>query len=225
MGKFLVKGIAGNLVSGAIFLACLFIPAGTFHYWQAWAFFIAFEAAAQGLGIYFLVFDRKVIERRMAIGPTAEKEPAQKIISALFIIGFLLMLIFPALDHRFGWSPVPAYVSVLGDILVGLSLLADIPVLKANRYAAATIRVEEGQPLATTGPYAFVRHPMYSAAIVLVASIPLALGSWLGLLGLVPFVLVIAWRILDEERFLRQNLPGYADYTQKVRYRLSPGIW
>jgi protein-S-isoprenylcysteine O-methyltransferase Ste14 len=225
MDKFIIKGLAANLVAAAFFLACILISAGTVHYWQAWAFFIVFETACQGLGIYFLVYDRKVIERRVAVGPAAEKEPAQKILSALFMLGFLVMLIFPGLDHRYRWSPVPAWVSVLGDVLVALSLLANIPVLKANRYAAATIRVEEGQPVVSTGPYALVRHPMYSAAIVLLASIPLALGSWLGLLWLVPFSAVLAWRLLNEERFLRQNLPGYAEYTQKTRYRLVPRVW
>lgn len=225
MDKFIMKGLAANVVAGGMFLACILISAGTVHYWQAWAFFLVFEAACQGLGIYFLVHDRKVIERRVAVGPAAEKEPAQKVISALFLVGFLVLLIFPALDRRYRWSPVPAYVSVLGDVLVALSILADIPVLKANRYAASTIRVEEGQPVVSTGPYALVRHPMYSAAIVLLASIPLALGSWLGLLWLVPFFPVLAWRLLDEERFLRQNLPGYTEYTQKVRYRLVPRVW
>lgn len=225
MNKLLMKGLAANVVAGGVFLGCILIPAGTVHYWQGWAFFIVFEAACQGLGIYFLVYDRKVIERRMVVGPAAEKEPAQKVISALFLLGFLVLLIFPALDHRYRWSPVPAYLSVLGDVLVALSLLANIPVMKANRYAASTIRVEEGQPVASTGPYALVRHPMYSAALVLLASIPLALGSWLGLLWLVPFFPVLAWRLLDEERFLRQNLPGYAEFTQKVRYRLAPHVW
>ena len=225
MDKFIIKGLAANIVAGVLFLACILISAGTVRYWQAWAFFIVFEAACQGLGVYFLVHDRKVIERRVAVGPMAEKEPAQKVISALFLLGFLVMLIFPALDHRYGWSPVPAYLSVLGDVFAALSLLANIPVLKANRYAASTIRVEEGQPVVATGPYALVRHPMYSAAIVLLVSIPLSLGSWLGVLWIVPFFPVLAWRLLDEERFLRQNLPGYAEYTQKVPYRLVPRVW
>lgn len=225
MDKFIIKGLAANVVAGALFLSCILVSAGTVHYWQAWVFFIVFELACQGLGVYFLIYDRKVIERRMAVGPAAEKEPAQKIISALFMLGFLVMLIFPALDHRHGWSPVPACISVLGDLLVALSLLANIPVLQANRYAASTIRVEEGQPVVSSGPYAFVRHPMYSTALVLFAGIPLALGSWLGLLWLVPLFLVVAWRLLDEERFLRLNLPGYAEYMQRVRYRLLPGVW
>ncbi|MGC1405012.1 MAG: isoprenylcysteine carboxylmethyltransferase family protein [Thermodesulfobacteriota bacterium] len=225
MDKFILKGIVANVVTGALFLACLFIPAGTIHYWQAWVFFIVFEVSGQALGVYFLVHDRKVLERRVEIGPTAEKEPAQKIISVLFLVGFAFMIIFPALDHRYGWSPVPAYMSVLGDMLVAVSLLANIPILKTNKYAASTIRVEEGQPVVSTGPYAWVRHPMYSVVMILLVGIPLALGSWLGLLWLAAFFPVLAWRLLDEERFLRQNLPGYDEYTQKVRYRLVPHVW
>jgi protein-S-isoprenylcysteine O-methyltransferase Ste14 len=225
MDKFILKGIVANVVIGALFFACLFIPAGTIYYWQAWVFFIVFEASGQGLGAYFLVHDRKVLERRVEFGPTAEKEPAQKVISVLFLVGFVVMLIFPALDHRYGWSPVPGYMSVLGDVLVAVSLLANIPILKANKYAASTIRVEEGQPVVSSGPYAWVRHPMYSMVMILLVGIPLALGSWLGLLWLVAFFPVLAWRLLDEERFLRQNLPGYDEYTQKVRYRLVPHVW
>ncbi len=225
MDKFILRGIFSNIVAAVLFLACIFIPAGTVHYWQAWAFFAAFEVSAQGLGAYFLVHDRKVIERRVAIGPTAEKEPAQKVISALFLLGFVVLLIFPALDRRYRWSTVPAYISVIGDVLVILSLLADIPVLKANKYAASTIRVEEGQPVISTGPYAWVRHPMYTAALLLCLSIPLALGSWLGLVWVAGFFPVLAWRMLDEERFLRKNLPGYTEYCNKVRYRLVPSVW
>ncbi len=225
MDKFILKGIVANVVAGALFLACLFIPAGTIHYWQAWVFFIVFEVSGQGLGAYFLVYDRKVLERRVEVGPTAEKEPAQKVISLLFLVGFAVMIIFPPLDHRYGWSPVPAYLSVLGDVLVAASLLANIPILKANKYAASTIRVEEGQPVVSTGPYAWVRHPMYSVVLILLVGIPLALGSWLGLLWLAAFFPVLAWRILDEERFLRRNLRGYDEYTQKVRYRLVPHVW
>lgn len=225
MDKFILKGIIANVVAGALFLACLFIPAGTIDYWQAWVFFIVFEASGQGLGVYFLVHDRKVLQRRMEIGPTAEKEPAQKIISALFLAGFVVMLIFPALDHRYGWSSVPAYLSVIGDVLVAISLLANIPILKANKYAASTIRVEEGQSVVSTGPYAWVRHPMYSVVMILLVGIPLALGSWLGLLWAIAFFPVLVWRLLDEEKFLHKNLPGYEEYTQKVRYRLIPHVW
>jgi protein-S-isoprenylcysteine O-methyltransferase Ste14 len=97
--------------------------------------------------------------------------------------------------------------------------------MKSNSYAASNIQVEEGQPVVSTGLYACVRHPMYSGALLLVAAMPLALGSWSGVLLLVPFFPVLVWRIRDEEKFLLKNLAGYAEYMRRVRYRLVPGLW
>jgi protein-S-isoprenylcysteine O-methyltransferase Ste14 len=141
------------------------------------------------------------------------------------MLGFIAMIVFPAFDHRFGWSPVAPNVSVIGNVLIVLSFVFFFFVMKANSYAAATIQVEEGQPVIQTGPYAYVRHPMYAGVFVLLAGIPLALGSWWGVLLIIAFFPVLAWRLLDEERFLHQNLPGYTAYTQKVRCRLLPYIW
>jgi protein-S-isoprenylcysteine O-methyltransferase Ste14 len=180
------------------------------------------------LGIYFLMHDRKLVERRMNIGPVSEKRPAQKLISALFMLGFIAFVVLPALDHRFGWSPVAPVVSLIGyaiNAIIVLSFVLFFSVMKSNSYAASTIQVEEGQSVVTTGPYAFVRHPMYSGALLLIVAMPFALGSWLSVLLVVPFFPVLVWRILDEENFLRMNLPGYAAYMQKVRYRLVPGVW
>ena len=112
MSNVYVRGVLANLITLAILLACLFIPAGTLNYWQAWAFVAVFEVSAQALGIYFLVHDRKLVERRMNIGPLAEQRPNQKLISALFILGFVGFMVLPAFDHRFGWSPVAPVVSV-----------------------------------------------------------------------------------------------------------------
>lgn len=225
MSNFYVRGIVGNLITLAILLACLFIPAGTLNYWQAWVFVAVFELSAQALGIYFLVHDRELLERRMNIGPVAEQRPAQKCISALFILGFAGLVVFPALDHRFGWSPVAPVVSVIANAMIVLSFLLFFVVMKTNSHAASTIQVEEGQPVVSTGPYAYVRHPMYSGALLLVIAMPLALGSWWGVFLVVPFFPVLVWRILDEESFLRENLPGYAGYTQRVQYRLVPRAW
>ena len=225
LGNFYVRGILANLVTIAILLACLFLPAGTLNYWQAWAFVVAFAVSSQALGIYFLMHDRKLVERRMSIGPVSETRPAQKIISALFMLGFIAFVVLPALDHRFGWSPVAPVVSLIGDAIIVLSFVLFFWVMKSNSYAASTIQVEEGQSVVSTGPYALVRHPMYSGALLLIVAMPLALGSWLSVLLVVPFFPVLIWRILDEENFLRMNLPGYAVYMQKVRYRLVPGVW
>jgi protein-S-isoprenylcysteine O-methyltransferase Ste14 len=162
----------------------------------------------------------------MNVGPRAEKEPAQKIIMRLALLGFIAMLVFPVLDHRFGWSSVPASVSVLGDALIALAFLFIFFVLKENSYGASTIQIAEGQTVVSTGPYALVRHPMYAGALVMLVGTPLALGSWWGLFALLHIILpVLIWRLLDEERFLRQNLAGYAEYQTKVTYRLLPFIW
>ena len=184
-----------------------------------------FELCAQAFGTYFLIHDRSVIERRVKIGPAAEGEPSQKIISTLLLIGFAVTFVFPAFDHRFGWSPVAPTTSLIGNALVALSFVIFFFVLKANSYAASTIQVEEGQPVISSGPYALVRHPMYVGALILIAGTPLALGSWWGVLLIIPFLPILVWRLLDEERFLHKNLPGYTEYTHKVRYRLVPYLW
>ena len=178
MANFYVRGVLANLTTLVILLACMFIPAGTLNYWQAWVFAAVFEVSAQALGIYFLMHDRKLIERRMNIGPMAERRPAQKLIATLFMLGFIGSVMLPAIDHRFGWSPVAPVVSVIANAMTVLSFLLFFVVMKSNSYAASTIQVEEGQPVVSTGPYAYVRHPMYSGALLLVAAMPLALGSW-----------------------------------------------
>ena len=116
-------------------------------------------------------------------------------------------------------------MSIICDALIVLSFVLFFWVMKSNSYAASTIQVEEGQPVVSTGPYAYVRHPMYSGALLLITAMPLALGSWLSVLLVAPFFPVLVWRILDEENLLRKNLPGYDAYMQRVRYRLIPRVW
>jgi protein-S-isoprenylcysteine O-methyltransferase Ste14 len=225
MSNLYVRGILANLVTLAIVFACLFIPAGTFNYWQAWVFVAVFEVSAQTLGIYFLAHDRKLVERRMKLGPMAEQRPAQKLISAFFMLGFVCFVVLPAFDHRFNWSPVAPVVSVIADAMIVLSFMLFFAVMKSNSYAASTILVEEGQTVVSTGPYAYIRHPMYSGALLLLVAMPLALGSWWTVLLVAPFFPVLLWRILDEENFLCTNLPAYAEYMRRVRYRLVPRVW
>jgi protein-S-isoprenylcysteine O-methyltransferase Ste14 len=195
------------------------------NYWQAWVYGSIFLVTSIGIGIYFLKRDPKVVERRMKAGPTAEHEPAQKIIMTLVLVVFVLLLVVPGFDHRWHWSNVPAWLVIVANVFVVLGLLGTALVVKQNSYAAATITVETGQPVVSTGLYAIVRHPMYSAALVMTAFTPLALGSYWGLLLVIPVIAVLAWRLLDEERVLLRDLPGYADYRNKVTYRLLPGIW
>jgi protein-S-isoprenylcysteine O-methyltransferase Ste14 len=140
-------------------------------------------------------------------------------------IAFAATVLLPAIDHRYGWSNVPTPIALLGNAIVALGFLAVLLVFRENTYGASTIQVAEGQKVISTGPYALVRHPMYAASLVLMAGIPLALGSWWGLLMLLPGSAILVWRLLDEESFLTRNLPGYAQYTDKVRHRLVPFVW
>src|SRR5262249_7959136 len=152
-------------------------------------------------------------------------ERSQKIVVSLIFAAFFAFLVLPILDYRFRLSPVPAWVSIAGDAIIVLSYVAIFRVIRANSWAASNIRVETGQTVIDTGPYAYVRHPMYAGAVWLFVGIPLALGSWWSLALLIPFVPLLLWRLLDEERILARDLPGYADYMRRVRHRLVPFVW
>lgn len=225
MNKLHLRAIRSSIFGTLTMAALLFIPAGTLNYWEGWAFMATFIVSTTVITVYLAMYDPKLLERRMNAGVRAEKERSQKVIVTLMLIGFLSFLVYPVLDHRFGWSPVPAYVSILGDALITLGFLLILFVLRENSYSASTIQIAKDQRVVSTGPYAIVRHPMYAAAIPLVAGIPLALGSWWGLFILIPFFGVLVWRLLDEERFLHKRLPGYTEYTERVRYRLVPHVW
>jgi protein-S-isoprenylcysteine O-methyltransferase Ste14 len=229
MAKLYVKGIVSTLIGAVLLAAVLFGGAGTFAYWQGWLFFVVFEACSIGTGIYFAIHDPKLIERRMSVGPTAEKETSQKIIMLLAFIGFIALIVVPAFDRRLGWSAMPASVAVsvaiLGNVLVTLGFAICFRVFQVNSYGGSTVQVFEGQKVVSTGPYALVRHPMYSGAAIMVLGTPLALGSLWGLLIAVLILPVLAWRLIDEEQFLAKNLPGYADYMRNVPYRLVPEVW
>jgi len=203
----------------------IFLPAGTLNYWEAWVFIAVFFACNLALTGYLVFKGPKLLERRMKVGPAAEKTMTQKIIAVLAFVFFAGTAVVPALDHRFGWSDVPVSVVFLGNLLILVSYSGFYWVLRENTYATAAIQVEEGQEVISTGPYAIVRHPMYSAALIMSLGIVLALGSWVGLLSLVPGILVVVWRLLDEENFLQRDLRGYTEYMRKVRYRLTPRIF
>ena len=159
------------------------------------------------------------------MGPTAESRLAQKVVIAGLYFSLAAMVVVSVLDHRFGWSPVPTAVCVVGDVLVAVGLGVVALVIVQNSYAAATVQVEAGQTVVSTGLYGLVRHPMYTGNVIMMVGIPLALGSYWGLVFVVPGLIVLASRIRDEEKLLQQDLAGYREYSQKVRYRLVPGTW
>jgi protein-S-isoprenylcysteine O-methyltransferase Ste14 len=215
----------GLLALAVVVGGLVFAVAGTLRYPEAWAFLGTFFGASLAITSYLMRRDPKLLERRVAAGPVAEQRPKQRVIQGLASAAFLALLAVPALDHRFGWSRVPPVIVAAGDVLVAVGFLAVFLVFRENSFASSVIEVGAEQKVVDTGPYALVRHPMYAGALVLLAGVPLALGSFWGPLVLGPFVAVIVWRLLDEETFLRQQLPGYAAYAGKTRYRLIPFVW
>jgi protein-S-isoprenylcysteine O-methyltransferase Ste14 len=220
-----IKALGGLLFLLLVMAALLFIPARTLDYWQAWMFLAVYFAPSLAITLYLMKKDRKLLERRMSGGPTGERETAQKIIMFFVSLGFIGGLVFPALDHRFAWSYIPPYVALAGDVLVVLGWLVIFLVFKENTFSSATIELAPNQKVISTGPYAIVRHPMYAGGLVMFFGIPIALGSWWGLLIIVVMMPVLLWRLFDEEKFLARNLPGYVEYQKEVRYRLIPLIW
>jgi protein-S-isoprenylcysteine O-methyltransferase Ste14 len=219
------RAITQGILGAILFIALIFWPAGTFDYWQGWLFFAVFSASTSGFTIYLALYDKPLLARRLAAGPQHEKERSQKIIVSLIVIAFFSLIVLPALDHRYGWSPVAPSVTIAGDVLIILSFLLIFWVIRVNSYAASNVRVEKDQQVIDTGPYAYVRHPMYAGAIWLFIAIPLALGAWWWTLLTIPCLPILVWRLLDEERILRRDLLGYTAYTQRVHYRLIPYLW
>ena len=203
----------------------IFLPAWSPRYWQGWLYWLLFGASCVVITLYFLRHDRALIERRMQAGPGAETEPRQKLILKFASVALIAMYIVSPLDYRFGWSYVPTWLVLFGDALVALSFHGFFLTFRQNAFAAATVRVESNQPVISTGLYAVVRHPMYTAALALFLGTPLALGSWWGLVPAALLLAALVWRLRDEESYLARNLPGYTDYQRRVRTRLVPGIW
>jgi len=218
--------LLASTIGGIVFMGVLlFLPAGTFDYWQAWVFIAVFIVGTMVPTVYLAVKYPDAFQRRLKSGPWAETRWVQRLITVGIILSVVAMGVVSALDHRFGWSTVPTAVVVIGNVLVLAGLLLSEVVIIQNNYAAATITVEKEQPVVSTGLYGIVRHPMYVGALIMIAGMPLALASYWGLLLIIPGFLVFAARITDEEKALHQELDGYDEYTEKVHYRLVPGVW
>ena len=214
-----------SVVGFALFGVALFWPAGTFDYWQAWVFIGIFVVLGTFYTIYLVVKAPEVLRRRMNAGPAAETRPVQKIVSAGVYLAFMALLVVSALDHRFSWSTVPTPIVLIGDVMVVVGLVLSMLVVLQNNYAAANVTIEADQKVVSTGLYGIVRHPMYSSVMVLLIGVPLALGSYWGLVVIVPAVLLFVARILDEEKMLEGELDGYREYTHQVQSRLVPYVW
>jgi protein-S-isoprenylcysteine O-methyltransferase Ste14 len=217
-----LQGLVGVFLATAVLL---FAIAWTLDWWQAWLFLAVYFGCSIALTLFMYARDKALLERRMRGGPLAEKEPAQRLIMSIASVGFAGLIVVPALDKRFGWSHMPPAVAIAGDVVMALGWIAIYFVFRENSYTSATIEMAADQKVISTGPYARVRHPMYAGALPMLLGIPLALGSWWGVLPFLVITPALIWRIFDEENFLTKNLAGYGAYKQKVRYRLIPHFW
>lgn len=220
----LSKKIFRGLLTHILIVALpIFMAAGTLNYRQGWVVLIIYSVALLGIVMYLIKHDTELLERRMQVG--GEKDESQRLIQPFMFLAFGITLVLPALDYRFNWSNVPVAIEVLGDVLLVLGLYVIFLVFKQNTYASAIIEIAAEQKIIDTGLYGIVRHPMYTAGVIVLVGMPLALGSWWGLVAFVPSALVLMWRIIEEEKVLIKSLAGYVDYQQRVKYRLVPFIW
>jgi protein-S-isoprenylcysteine O-methyltransferase Ste14 len=219
----LLIGVALRIGLGIPFIALvILLPAGTWNYWQGWMYLGTLVLPMLVSTVYLFANDPALLERRLRM---REKEGAQQKIIGVLAIYFLLAFILPGFDVRYGWSNVPAWVSILADGLVLAGYLITFWVLTVNSFLSRTVEVDAEQKVVTTGPYAIVRHPMYFGVALLYLASPLALGSYWAILPALMIIPLLAARIRNEEDVLLRDLSGYAEYRQKVKYRLLPGVW
>ena len=200
----------------------IMLPAGRWNYWQGWMYILTLIIPMFFIFPYLLKNDPALLERRMRM---REKEAVQRKIVSLSYLYFLVAFILPGLDIRFSWLNVPPIVSIIADVFAFAGYMVFFWVLVTNSFVSRVVEVETNQRVISTGPYAFVRHPMYSGVIIMYLASPVALGSYWALLPAVLIVPLLIARIYNEEQVLLRDLPGYKEYTQSVVFRLIPGIW
>jgi protein-S-isoprenylcysteine O-methyltransferase Ste14 len=220
---YLVKLIVTRLLGGFVaMMAILFIPAWSFSYWQAWLYLAVLFIPLIFVVAYLYKNHPDLLVRRMRY---REPEKEQRLIIKLSFIPFALAYIIPGFDFRFGWSFVPVWLVGLSAFLVFVAYLFIVYVFRENQYASRVVEVEKEQSVISTGPYAFVRHPMYFGVTIMYLVSPLALGSYWAVIPALVIIPVLVLRLLNEEKVLERDLKGYAEYETKVKYHLIPGIW
>ena len=214
--------ILRSLIALIFVAGFLFTPAGSLRYWQGWVFMAILFLPMPIASAYFLKRDPQLVERRLR---TEEKIGEQKTIIRWVQLVVFGSLLIPGLDYRFGWSRVPLWLTILSLFFVFAGYLITLWVMKENSFASRTVQVEEGQKVISTGPYRLARHPMYFGAVLMLLFTPLALGSWWALPGFLLAIPLIVLRLLNEEKMLCRDLPGYSDYCLRTRSRLLPLLW
>lgn len=214
----LAKGIGGL----AVMVLLLFLPAGSWGYWQAWLFLGLLFVPMTCVAIWLLVREPELLAKRLS---SKEQEKAQRQVVALSALMFIAGFLLAGFDQRYGWSEMPAWVVAIAAVVMvcGYGLYAEV--MRENAYLSRTVEVQENQKVISTGLYGIVRHPMYAATMVLYLAMPIVLGSWVALIPFLAYPFIIARRIRNEEHVLEEGLTGYCEYEQQVRYRLIPFIW
>jgi len=203
-------------------VAFMFAPAGSFRFWQGWVFVGLFVVFNGLFAVYFLRRDPALIERRLK---NKEQKSEQKRFKVLWVPLWLTTLVLPGFDYRFGWSKMPVWLSVAGQVLVAASWVLIFLVFRYNSFASTVIEVEEGQKVIADGPYRLVRHPMYSGIALMMVGVGFALGSYVAVVPALLKIPLLIYRLRHEERSLAKELPGYTDYLAKTAWRLVPGVY
>ena len=225
MSSLIIKSFLGLAFLLLVLALALFIPAGTLSFWLAWVYLAVFGVCVLLITAYLVRYDQSLLASRVKAGPVAETQKTQQVIQGLASLFFIGLYIVAGLDYRFGWSYLPLALSLAAEGFVALGFFIVFLVSRENTFTSAIIEVADEQKVISSGPYGVVRHPMYAGAFLLLIFTPLALGSWVALPFILPLILTIIVRLLEEEKFLSANLSGYAAYRQKVGYRLIPFIW
>lgn len=219
----LLATVLSRLFGGIVMFMLLFLlPAGTWRYWQAWMYIGILFVPMLFVLAYFMKNDPGLLERRMKM---REERGEQRRIIGLSTLTFILAYILPGFDIRYGWSNMPAWVSILAGVVLFLSYLLVFRTMQVNSFLSRVIEVAQNQKVVDTDVYGIVRHPMYVGMTILYIVSPVALGSWWAVIPALAIIPVIVFRILDEEKALEHELPGYVEYKQKVKYRLIPFVW
>jgi len=212
------------IVSCVVIGVMLFASAGTIDFWQAWVYLAV--VGLSSIPITVLIANDPVLRAsRTRFGVAAEARPYQKLIVAFLLIAVLAQFILPGLDHRFGWSNAPMWVCIAGNFLILVSMCLSYRVFQENSYGSAAVEISKDQKVISTGPYAVVRHPMYSSASLYFIGMSLALGSYWAIIPSMLIILGFVLRLFDEENFLVDDLPGYLEYCGRVRWHLVPGVF
>lgn len=220
--KLFLQAITKFLLGVVLIGVLIFWPAGTFHYPNGWLFMAVLFVPMFCAGLVMMAKNPYLLEKRL---DAKEKEAEQSLVVKLSGLMFLCGFVLAGLDFRFGWLPLPHWVSIAATVLFLLSYVMYAEVLRENTFLSRTIEIQENQTVVDTGLYGIVRHPMYSATVILFLSMPLVLGSLISFVVFLAYPLIIAKRIRNEEQVLEAGLAGYKEYKQKVRWRLIPYIW